>query len=891
MALVVTFAEIDGDALALVGGKGANLARMARAGFAVPPGFCVTTEAFRAFLVSPGLDPLFAALDELDVDDAAGLREAGSSMREHLLGLPIPSPVEAAIEAAWTELGPEHAYAVRSSATAEDLPSASFAGQQDTYLNVIGRAQLLDRVRACWASLFTDRAISYRARAGFDHRKVLLSVVVQRMARPDSAGVMFTADPVDGRRQLISIDAAFGLGEALVSGQVNPDHYRVDKRGPRILDRQTADKRVAIVAIPASEGGGTERVELDAARREAEVLSDAQILELAGLGVALEDHFGGPQDVEWCFEGDALLVTQTRPITTLFPIPEPSTPDPGLRVFLSFGHAQVMTDALAPFAHGVIRRFFPFGRDARGVSSVMPSAGGRLFIDPSDLLRLPWFARRLPKALTIVDLRTAAALGAVVERAEFRRGARRVSRARIGATVAYLAARVVPRVVWRLCFARTQTVVSRTRELLDAQYAQLERDCAALPDEAARLRASVEVLAQLFERVFLRIVPSVMAAGIGGVLVRKLIGDRVDPDDLEALRRGLRGNITTQMDLELGDLADLARASPELVEHLRTSATLSLEALAELPGAKPLLDGLDRFLAEYGMRGAAEIDVTRPRWRDDPSLLLQVLRGNLSREAQGSHREQHEGMIRAGDAALERIVAAAPWLRRGLVRRFATVHRDLAALREHPKFQIIRHFWVLHRAALDYGARLVEAGELDEAADIWMLEVDEVLAHIDGERVDLRERVAARRLEWSHYAGLAPPRVITSEGEIVRGELGNDAAPPGALIGTGVSAGVVEGLARVVHDPSSAVLHAGEILVAPFTDPGWTPLFINAAGLVMEVGGMMTHGSVVAREYGIPAVVSVDGATTRIRTGQRLVVDGTRGFVTVLEPGSDPESG
>jgi rifampicin phosphotransferase len=343
----------------------------------------------------------------------------------------------------------------------------------------------------------------------------------------------------------------------------------------------------------------------------------------------------------------------------------------------------------------------------------------------------------------------------------------------------------------------------------------------------------------------------------------------------------VRGNVTTQMDLELGDLADLAREQPGLVEALRSTATPTLAQLRGIEGAGPFVAGLERFLAEYGMRGAAEIDVSRPRWNDDPSLLLQVLRGNLSRERPGSHREQHETMIRQGDAALERVIAAAPVLRRPFVRRFATAHRNLVALREHPKFQLIRYFGLLHRAALAYGAQLVERGELDAATDIWMLQVEEVLARLDGSRVDLRERVAARRVEWDHYCRLSPPRVITSEGEIVHAPLEGDAAPAGALIGTGVSAGVVEGIARVVRDPSTAVLHAGEILVAPFTDPGWTPLFINAAGLVMEVGGMMTHGSVVAREYGIPAVVSVDGATTAIRTGQRILVDGTRGFVTI----------
>lgn len=883
---VLRLTEIDDGTIARVGGKATNLARLLHMGFPVPPGMVVTTEAFRAFMVSPQLVDLLAALDDLDVDDPTALREFGQQLRSHLLGLPIPSEVEQAVVEAHTELGEQHAYAVRSSATAEDLPGASFAGQQDTYLNVIGRAALLDRVRSCWASLFTDRAISYRVHNGFDHRKVMLAVVVQRMVEPDSAGVMFTAEPVDGRRHVISIDAGFGLGEALVSGLINPDLYRVDKREWTILDRKIADKRLAIMPIPPSEGGGTRQVELDAEKRRAPVLSDAQILALARLGAKVEAGFGEPQDIEWCFEGANLLLTQSRPITTLFPIPRGpipiAVPDPGLRLYISFGHAQVMTDPIAPFGQGILQRFFPFGRDpVTGVTNLLCSAGGRLFVDPTNLLRLPAFARRVPMVLNLVDARTSAALTQVVARPEWKAAKRQVSRGSMVAGVLGIAHHVVPRVLWRLVFERSDLHVQRMRAWLDEQYAAHRTRWDSLPDDAARLRFSIETVGRVFFEIFLRVVPSIMAAGAAGALLRKLVGSRADPDDLEALRRGVRGNVTTQMDLELGDLADLARTQPGLVEALRSTVTPTLAQLEGIEGSAELLAGLERFLAEYGMRGAGEIDVTRTRWRDDPALLLQVLRGNLSRERPGSHREQHESMIGQGDAALERVVAAAPVLRRGLVRRCASVHRNLVAIREHPKFQIIRYFGLLHRAALAYGAQLVEQGELDAAADIWMLEVGEVLARIDGKRVDLRERVAARRIEWGHYARLSVPRVITSEGEIVHAQIAGEAAPKGALIGTGVSAGVVEGIARVVRDPSTAVLHAGEILVAPFTDPGWTPLFINAAGLVMEAGGMMTHGSVVAREYGIPAVVSVDGATTTIRTGQRIVVDGTRGFVTI----------
>jgi phosphohistidine swiveling domain-containing protein len=877
--LVLPFASIDRDSLARVGGKAANLGALARAGFPVPPGCCVTTAAFRRFMVSPRLDELFARLAALAPDDVAAVRELGETMREHLIGLPIPTEVEQAIVAAWQELGEGHAYAVRSSATAEDLPGASFAGQQDTYLNVVGRAALLERVRACWASLFTDRAILYRAKQGFDHRKVELAVVVQRMVRPQTSGILFTAHPIDGRRHVVVIDAGFGLGEALVSGLVNADLYEVDQRAKAIVNKTIADKRVAI--LPKAEGG-TETVELDEARRHAQVLDDGQILALAELGGRIQASFGAPQDIEWCVAEGEIQVVQSRPITTLYPLPAHPA-DEHLRLYVSLGHVQVMTDVMAPFAHGVWKRFIPFDRDPQGRARVLHSAGGRLFIDPSDLLRLPRPAKLVPKVVRLIDGRTAAAVVEVIGRPEFRASPLRVGRFRILHGASWFARRIIPRVFWRMWFARTRDIAERTRARMDAALEQARARDEAAPDAKTRLRQGIAGISRLFVDNFFPIMPSLIAGGLAGALLRKLVGDRLSAEDLDALKRGLKGNVTTQMDLAIGDLADVARESPALVAWLREQPQPTLAGLAERADAAPLLAALDRFLAEYGMRGGSEIDISRPRWRDDPRPLLQVVRGNVGREQAGAHREQHERMMREGEAAAERASAAAPWWARPIARRLVRAYRDLMALREHPKFQLIRMLALVRSAALDYAAELVASGKLERAEDIWMLDMDEVLALLDGQSLDMQTIVRDRRVAWAHYAQLAPPRVMTSEGEIVTGEQARGDLPPGALHGTPASAGVVEGVVRVVLDPYREVLHAGEILVAPFTDPGWTPLFINAAGLIMEVGGLMTHGSVVAREYGIPAVVSVDAATKRLETGQRVRLDGTAGVIELLE--------
>ncbi len=875
--LVVAFNKLSKGSLALVGGKGANLGEMTQAGFPVPPGFCITTEAFRQFASSPTLAALYDELERVRADDNAAVQSIGARLREYLLTLPIPAAVEQAVGAAHAALGEQHPYAVRSSATAEDLPGASFAGQQDTYLNVVGRASLLEHVRRCWASLFTDRAIAYRAKNGFDHRRVYLSVVVQRQVLPETAGIMFSADPVDGRRHIVSIDAGFGLGEALVSGLVNADLYKVDKRSRAIVEKKVADKRLAIMPLA---GGGTERIELVEPQCHAQVLSDQQIVELAELGARVERHYGSPQDMEWCIERGVLYLVQSRPITTLYPVPRGAA-DPGLRLFVSFGHAQVMTDVIAPFGREVWRMLLPFLRNRRGLSEAVLEAGSRLYLDPTDLLRVPGVASRVPKVLSIIDAMSSAAVAEVVERPAWRAGRRRVAIATILAGALGVAGRVVPRLIWRLWVASPEREAARAIAWMDERILNARQQVAAGSTALARLQRSLALMARGFRDFMLPVIPSIIAGVAASAMLRRLVAAPMS--DFEALERGLHGNVTTEMDLAIGDLADLARAAPAVSKLLRERDDADLQSLRQAEGGAAFAQAFEAFIERYGMRGGSEIDVTRPRWADEPRPILQVIRGNLTRESAGHHREHHQALRREGEAAAARIIAQAPWPRRLLVRRLVRAVRGLTALREHPKFQIVRQLQLVRSSALELAKELVARGILAEVTDVWLLYPSEVMeAAAASNAKSLRALVLERREQMAHHARLAPPRVMTSEGEMVTPKRDRGDAPPGALVGTGASAGVVEGTARVVLDPARAVLHAGEILIAPFTDPGWTPLFINAKGLVMEVGGMMTHGSVVAREYGIPAVVCVDHATTLIPDGSRVRVDGTRGFVELI---------
>jgi pyruvate,water dikinase len=881
---VVAFSRIGRSDLPLAGGKGANLGELSGAGIKVPPGFVVTTVAFDAFVAGcVGHSARLDALDALGTDDVEGARKLAGEVREALLKTPVPTAVADALTAALDDAGVDHAYAVRSSATLEDLPDASFAGQQDTFLNAQGPERILDDVRRCWASLFTDRAVLYRRQNGWTSAEAKLAVVVQRMVRPDASGILFTADPVTGHRERCAIDASWGLGEAIVAGLVNADSYRADKQSGRVTSVHVGDKSISIQPLP---DGGTHEVETAPEDRERRVLGEEQVAALVSLGRRIEDHMGAPQDVEWCLQGDELFVVQSRPVTSLFPVPPrpPDQPD-GLRVYVSFGHIQVNTDVWAPASHDMLRQIIPFGKESdAGASAATVSAGGRLFLDATGaLLRRP--ARiAIPRILRGLEARIADAINVVLEREElYAADGRRPARMglffrRFGLPAARRAMRN---------FLRRD--LSRARDEFDIHMTTAIDAWRQRFADAADLRARLELTPLVFGSVFTVLIPvfppAVMAGGIAWRLVSLLTSKFTSDSELLALTRGFEGNATTEMDLALGDIADLARELPSLraaidqaVEH--DDPPRALHAARALEDTGPFFAAWDEFLAEYGHRAIGELDLLRPRWREDPSTLIASLSGMLHAPDAGSHRAQHRRATDEAEQTAAEILRRCGPLKRPIVRRLIRVMRAYLALREHGKFHALHLVDLGRDALLEAGAALRDAGRLARQDDVFWLWRAELLRALDDDD-DMRDTVAARKAEWARYARLRTPRVLLSTGE-------TPAPPPPRQLGPGMlgglraSHGVVEGVARVILDPAQEVLRHGEILVAPHTDPGWTPLFVHAAGLVLEVGGLMTHGSVVAREYGIPAVVGVDDATRRIRSGQRIRVDGDRGVVELL---------
>jgi pyruvate,water dikinase len=859
---VLGLEEIDKAQIALAGGKGANLGELSRIeGVRVPAGFCVTTDAFRRIVsTAPGIDDRLERLSGLDADDRQAISALSAEIRRTLAGIALPDDLAAEIIRSVTRLGGQAAYAVRSSATAEDLPTASFAGQQDTYLNVVGSASVLKHVSRCLASLFTERAVTYRLRNGFDHRRVHMAVVVQRMVFPQAAGILFTADPVTSNRKVVSIEASFGLGEALVAGLVNPDVYQV--RDGEVIAKAVAAKQLAIVAEPA---GGTRERAIEPARQEQPALTDAQVVRLAQLGRRIEAHFCRPQDIEWCLLDDGFQIVQSRPITTLFPVP--ATSDQGNHVYISVGHQQMMTDPIKPLGLSFWQMTTP---------RPMAEAGGRLFVDVTKVLGSPTSRAGLLSVAGRSDPLIGDALRTILDRRDF---IAPLPDQGVGGTP--LDSAPVP-------IETDPAIVTELVERSRASIATLKHDIGSKSGSALLdfILADIQELRRvLFDPRSLQVIMAGMQATWW--LNEQLQAWLGEKNAADTLTQSAPYNVTAEMGLALLDVADAIRPHPDVVAFLQhVEDETFLDELPALDGGREARDAIAAYLDKYGMRCVGEIDITRPRWSERPSTLVPMILGNIKNFEPGAGQRRFEqGRINASEKERE-LLARLRLLPEGEpkaeeAKRMIDRVRTFAGYREYPKYGMISRYFVYKQALLHEADRLVQAGVLREREDIFYLRFEEFRDVVAANQVD-DELIRQRKDAFRSYLALTPPRVLTSDGEAVAGTYRRADVPAGALTGLPVSAGTVEGRARVILDMAEADLEAGDILVTAYTDPSWTPAFVAIEGLVTEVGGLMTHGAVIAREYGLPAVVGVEHATRLIRDGQRIRVHGTDGYVELL---------
>ncbi|WP_240347974.1 phosphoenolpyruvate synthase [Longitalea arenae] len=868
-SLVLPFQELDSTQLMLAGGKGAKLGELSRiGGILVPPGFCVTTEAYKRMLeYNPVFDSFLDELNNCKADERERMNQLSAAVRTAIEKIPVPHDLAEEIAGYLSKLGDNDAYAVRSSATAEDLPTASFAGQQDTYLNVIGVEAILQQISRCWASLFTARAVSYRMQNGFDHRKVQLAVVIQKMVFPQASGILFTADPVTGNRKVVSIDASFGLGEALVGGLVNADVYKV--REGKLIDKQIAVKKLAVEAL--KEGGTVTRA-IEADKQQRQTLTDEQIITLEGIGRKIEKHFGQPQDIEWCLVDNTFYIVQSRPITTLFPIPQAD--DARMHVYVSVGHQQMMTDAIKPLGLSVWQLT---------AARPMYTAGGRLFVDISEELASPAKREVLVNVLGKSDPLMRDAFMNIIARGDLIQSGPDDEQQPAGN-----GNQGPPPINYQTLQDYDPAIVTELIERSEASIRELE--------ESIQAKSGAELIDFILEekqamgkrRADMQGFGVVMTAMNASAWINEKIFEWLGEKNVaDTLTLSVPHNITSEMGLALLDVADVIRPYPEVIAYLQqVKEDNFLDGLLQYRGGRETRQALDAFLDKYGMRCAGEIDITRPRWREKPLALVPVILNNIKNLQPGaSHRKFEQGRqqaLRKEQEILDRLQQLPDGAQKAReTKRMIDLVRNFIGYREYPKYAIVSRYFVYKKALLKEAEKLVQAGLIHENEEIYYLTVEELGEVIRTSKLD-HQLINQRKAEQRYFEKLTPPRVITSDGEIITGQYKRGNLPAGAIVGLPVSSGCIEGRARVVLKIEDADLEAGDILVTAFTDPSWTPLFVGIKGLVTEVGGLMTHGAVIAREYGLPAVVGVENATKLIQDGQRIRVHGTEGYIELL---------
>jgi len=895
--------------LANAGGKGANLSRLARAGFNVPGGFVVTTAAYERFTASLRTY-ILKRLKSVSADELDALEEASVEIRGWFRSMPMPEDIAAAIRAAYAGLGGERvsngsrqAVAVRSSATAEDLPEMSFAGQQDTYLNVIGEDALLEAVVNCWSSLWTARAIGYRGRNNLSQGDIALAVVVQTMVQSEVSGVMFTANPLTGLRGEIVIDATFGLGEALVAGQVEPDHYVISALG---VDEglQVREKKLGAkaLAIQSRQGGGIEKIESEASGQQA--LSDANIRVLAELGARVAALYNVPQDIEWALADKKFYLLQSRPITSLYPLPEGLPAEP-LKVMFSFGAGQGMLDPLTPLGRDGICSFVLSIGGRLGHRLTLETqqaffiAGERIYINITNAIRNPLGRRALPLIMSALEPGSLGSLPMLFDDPRLA-----PIRAPMSVSTTFHLGRFFLPMIGRAISTLIDPDSARERVLHRSEKFYLRN--AAQAERAHTFKERVAFTRQALNETpafaLQNLIP-VFAPGYAMLnSLSELTKDLPDAARLTLeVTRGLPHNVTTEMDLALWRAARTIRDDITSAGYFNAHTALELAEAhlkEELPDAAQ--QAVRDFLDRYGMRGTAEIDSGRIRWREDPTPVMQSLLSYMEIDDARAPDIIFQRAEKEAEAAIEKLINLLRGTRRGplksrIARALTRRVRALAGMREYPKFFLVRLMWLIRQEMLKSGQSLVEAGIFEHADDIYFLHLTEVYALEAWQTDDGAWRVddtlkahgskshERRKIYDREKLRRQTPRILLSDGRAFYGDsLVTPVADGDSLSGSPVSPGVVEGVVHVVFDPHHARLVPGEILVCPGTDPAWTPLFLSAGGLIMEVGGLMTHGSVVAREYGIPAVVGVHQVTQKLKNGQRVRVDGNSGQITLL---------
>ena len=839
--------------LSSAGGKGTNLGEMINAGLPVPDGFVVLTSAYRDFIKANNLQKrIDSIIKDVRADDVTALQNAFETINNLFEQCPIPEKITSEILAFYNQL--KGAVVVRSSAAAEDLPDTSFAGQYSTYLNVQGADGVLKAVRHCWASLWNARAVSYRLKQKIPLH-VPFAVIVQHFVDGEKSGIVFTANPVNGRRDHIVINASWGLGESIVSGTVSPDQWVINKAG--IVEKTISQKEVMTV----SKKGGVKTVVTPEDLQKKPVLTEKDIGILTDLAKRTEMYFENPQDIEWVYK-DTFYLVQTRPITSLFPLPQREPDQKGLRVY--FGATivgQGITEPMTPMGLEAFRLLWYYGFSMiagrpRGLKypDLVKIVAGRFYIDITDFLgimkvSMKGFAALDPVTGEVLDHFLEENKEVIVTKGLFS----------ILSKIPLRPLLLVPPLVWSILYTAVHYEEAGKKVIAAAEkeMKRLEKTARTLKGIDDRLSFVEKGSLPIMKLILYESAP--LAVGLGALkMAEDLIKAWLNDIDIEPVRRSLPYNPTTEMSIAL----------------LEISQQLKEQNIKPTPD-HPLVQN---FLKKFGHRAVLEIDMGTPRWKEDPSYVIDVLTLYMKEDPLQKIEKFYNGAQIAEETINDIVLKVRKkksvvhaWIIKELLCRY----RETAGLRERPKFDFVRSFSIFRSVLKDVGKELVLQGRLDTADDIFFVTFSDIES---GD--DLKSVAAHNKKEYMREINrVFVPRVMTSTGEI----LSREDEESKDLRGVPVSPGVYEGIVRVIHHPKGTHLKPGEVLVTRSTDPGWTPLFIHAGALIMETGGPISHGSIVAREYGIPAVASVAGATIRLETGQHVRVNGSTGEIVVLD--------
>jgi len=853
--------EIDRTCAAQVGGKGANLGELKRHGLPVPDGFVLAAGVYSRAIQRDAVQEQFRAqLMRLDWSDHQALERAYKEFRQTILSLPLDA--EAALAGAHSQLLARHPgwkwVAVRSSATAEDSEHASFAGQHGTYYYVSAE-ELARQVRHCWASMWSPEAMLYRHTRHMDHLSVSMAVVVQLLVPADVSGVTFTANPVTGNAGEIIIESSWGLGAAIVDGKVTPDRFVVEKSSRRVTQRRLAEKQV-MVPPPDGPAPAHRLVDVPFDKKLSWTLDDTQLHTVSDVAARVEQIYGAPQDIEWALAGDEFYLLQARPITTLAQAAQaPPTGDVWL---LAKPIIENFTDPISPMMQSVVDRLPP-------LCWLFSFHYGRLYVNLTRIRRLFF-----PQAASWEELERLFDLNPTDPRPR-----PRLSRWKL---LLWFPALLFEAFLVSLALLRLRRMPDNAMDSYRARCDAVERDTAAGPAQARRRLALHLAMDNPIIVNVISAVTSWVLHSFSHSLLRRWAPD-VHPGALALAATSEIGVLSAETGKRIWELARIADQSPEVRRLVLETPDSELPAqLAAAPSARPFADELAKFLALHGHRGFKEVEIKNKRWVEEPAAVYSMIRNHLRQPLDLEALEKRNARARAEalDGILRRLEKHPR--RQRFLRKLIARTAHFSKLRENSRFYWILGQFAIRKKLLHLDHEWRSRRWLKCEDDIFFLRLEE-LPQVDNGKLRgeaLESLVAGRRREYTTYMKLTPPRLLGIELE---------AESPGRVLkGVSASPGIHAGRARIILNPAlNCRLERGEVLVAPYTDPAWTPLFLQAGAVVVEVGSFLSHAGTVAREYGLPAVVDVRDCTSLIRDGQNVTVDANRSLVILDE---DPDS-